>query len=69
MNNPEVIHKNFMALNQFMKDMRKQIDDLNTENQNLRNSLSQVSNQMSTLHQQYAILMARFGGGGSTSGN
>lgn len=65
--NPEVVHKNFMAINQFMKDTKVQISDLQVKNSELENKIVSLQQQQVALNQKYGLLMARLGGGATST--
>ncbi len=69
MMSPEVVERNFLAVNQFMKDMRAEMAQLHDKISGLQGTVSTQQSELIQLRQQNAILQARLMGTGATSGD
>ena len=66
--NDDTIRKNFLAIQQFMKETRNQLDAIQTDVNSLHSVVAMNQQVLSTMKQQLAALQAVVRGRGSTSG-
>jgi len=67
--NDDTIRKNFLAIQQFMKETRNQLDAIQTDVNSLHSVVAMNQQAMSELRQQLAVLQAIVRGRGPTSGD